>query len=1460
MKLRYILTIGLALALTQGVFARGAEKKGDGNNKPTNKPLLAAGCTPANSLVFIEYNNVRTRVETGGLWWQDRQNSVADYEVPRGSNSFALYAGGLWLAGTDVNGQLKAAVSLFGPGSPNGGVDYYTGPLNVDGTAEIDEARCDAWDRFFPTTKAEVAEFVLYNNSTNEARADLFPNGYEVPQSIREWPGDGLANSTPEDNLLLDDRIAPYVDVNGDGIYDFRDGDYPFYDLGASLNAAISDTNLINDEGVVDCRAPRQDRSESSSRPLFGDRNYWWVFNDKGNLHTESNAPAIGMEIHGQAFAFATNDEVNDMTFYNFELINRSTFTLTDTYFASYVDSDLGNPGDDYVGCDVGRGFGYCYNGDEFDEDFQGQTGYGANPAVIGIDFFEGPFQDADGINNAVGIGPGEALNGLGYFDPTAADPDLRVDNERFGMRRFVYYNIGGGPNGDPNLAIHYYNYMRGIWQNGQLMRHGGNGLNSAGVEEIPTAFMFPGTSDPLYWGTVNEAGVAVEPENKNWTEDNPGGGEDRNPEGDRRFLQSAGPFTLEPGNVNDITVGVVFGQAQSGGRLASLEVAFTADNKAQALFDNCFQVLDGPDAPDLVIQELDQELVMYLQNSQLSNNFNEEYEELDPNIVIADSLAQLIGPDFNRYKFQGYQVFQLRTESNSVNDIVNPSNARLVFQCDIQDDDTTLVNFVFDEGLQANIPMVMVEGANEGIVHSFRVTEDLFATGSATLVNYKTYYYLAIAYATNNYKLYAQDVAPNPVSPLAPASDGQKTPYLASRQAANGTQIRPVAAIPHPPIFESRGTVVNSRYGDLLGVTRWQGSGNGGNGLELTDATVDRLMADKDWEKAKRPTALTYELGASPIDVKIVDPLNVVNGNFFLKFTNEESRNARAGNVLRDTAEWILNLNRSITAESDRDISIENEQLFIDGENTTWGLSVNIGQVPLPGRSSAINNGFIGSSIEFSNPNPITNWLGGVFDQDGPNVFNWILSGSVPDEDDGDARYGDRRNLARDQFYDPREDFESIIDGTWAPYNLVGYGSLVGGTELIRNKVGFSRATVEESKLQYINSMLVVFTPDQSKWTRCPVIETQEELTKSIDGTPWLDVRPAPSIDKNGNPFDTSGLGITAATPLSTLNNFASANEEDANYVSPFGMGWFPGYAINVETGERMNVVYGEDTWYGVDNGADMQWNPTPRLTDQLPGAQETENIWGGKHYTYFFRKTSDFERVDPPIIPANGGGFTFDMVEYDSGERLLNMLRDPALQKFAWQACSWVTVPMLNFGTELLASEVKVNIQVSKPYAFFETNLDDSTFNSNGDFVSVDTSRRYLDNDSRPVYTFSTQGFAVQKGNVDALEDALVDINVVPNPYYAISEYEGSALDNVVKFTNLPQNCNIRIYNMSGTLIRRFNKADPQNFLDWDLNNQAGIPISSGVYLIHVEVPNVGEKILKWFGVTRPVDLDNF
>ena len=42
----------------------------------------------------------------------------------------------------------------------------------------------------------------------------------------------------------------------------------------------------------------------------------------------------------------------------------------------------------------------------------------------------------------------------------------------------------------------------------------------------------------------------------------------------------------------------------------------------------------------------------------------------------------------------------------------------------------------------------------------------------------------------------------------------------------------------------------------------------------------------------------------------------------------------------------------------------------------------------------------------------------------------------------------------------------------------------------------------------------------------------------------------------------------------------------------------------------------------------------------------------------------------------------------------------------------------------------------------------------------------------------------------------------------------------------------------------------------IEWDLKNAKGIPIASGVYLIHIDAPGLGERVIKWFGVNRKFD----
>jgi hypothetical protein len=132
---------------------------------------------------------------------------------------------------------------------------------------------------------------------------------------------------------------------------------------------------------------------------------------------------------------------------------------------------------------------------------------------------------------------------------------------------------------------------------------------------------------------------------------------------------------------------------------------------------------------------------------------------------------------------------------------------------------------------------------------------------------------------------------------------------------------------------------------------------------------------------------------------------------------------------------------------------------------------------------------------------------------------------------------------------------------------------------------------------------------------------------------------------------------------------------------------------------------------------------------------------------------------------------------------------------------------------------------------------------------------------NNNFPMYTFSTEGLGAKTNQNEVAINALDIINVVPNPYYGHSKYEKTRIDNYIKIVNLPVKCSIKIYSVNGVLLKTIKKdTDATTDVLWDLKNDKNIIVSSGLYLIHVDAGELGEKILKWFCVMRPIDLQSY
>lgn len=1360
---KLLISVAFCMALSFNSYAM--INIGGKSHKPAHS-VMSSGCTQDLGATIFYINNVRCRImDEGDMWWNPGTSNPV-YFVPAGGDVNAQFAASLWIGGYDAGNQLKEAAMTY----RQNGEDFWAGPIDTC-THGISVSECEAWDKLFYCTEAEVAQFhTQYPHGTG-------CNNALVPSDILNWPGSGNAAYCESQNL------APYIDVNGDGVYDPAcGGDYPAFNL----------------NGNGDCQ-----------NELYGDACLWWVINDVGNVHSETGSVPIGLEIRCQAFGFETNDAINNMTFYHYQIVNRSSYALYKTYFGFWDDFDLGNGDDNLTGCDVGRKMGYGYAGKPYDPNgagqYAGEPGYLDDPAAVGVVFFQGPVADK-------------------------GDSSCYVKNGLIGMARFCYYNNDFSNQGNPVNQSSYYNYLTGFWIDGTPMTYGGTGYQSS---TTPCHYMFPWTpagalgSNTAVNTDLSGCGTNGIVQNTEWDEIHSG-----NAPGDRRFIESSGPFTLQPGAVNYVIVGCVWDQPGTNGlgNIYPIGLIQQDADLAQGLFNNCFKVVNGPDAPQITAQALNQEIILTLSNPPTSNNYEEHYEERSPTIL----------PPFTDtdYKFQGYEIFQLIDSSVTSSELLDPTKARLIAQCDIQDSVSQIVNYIFNKNLNVNVPTLEVSGANKGIVHSFDIKTDAFQQDNEqNLVNDRPYYFMAIAYGYNNYFPY------NPNGPDTNLTYGQKLPFLQGRLGPGGGAVPVCTVIPTVVNAENFGTVQNSVYGSGVPITRLEGHGNGSNTIELDQNSINYILAN---DTMAHPS---YLPGQGPINVKVVDPLNVVNANFIVKFIPGPQSKIENGTICDSATKWeLIDENTGEVDSSDTTINYQYEQVF-----PQYGISITITNVPFAGGANqeAIDSA---SSLTFANPNQ--NWLSYVASASpGVNPLYWIRSGTAQAAAGQTNPEQDFQSYDAPNNYDPNQYYNQIVKSSWAPYGLCAVSD---ANDYCDNGPGYSPPATPQMNLGVADSIGnaasvdIVFTADRTKWTRCIVLEEQDQKTLAEGDALKLNPRSSFSIDQDGN-YANASMVAEYTDPT------------QPNYISDTAMGWFPGYAINLETGERLNMAYGEDSWLSGDNGRDMKWDPDSIIFSSggSSGAGTyfgVTSVFGGKHYIYVFGDNYNVVNGRNVSIPAYDADKTLHSLYFHE------VLNPSAFPSETWwkervlDDVMWVNIPILNTGHQLLECDATVKLRMETPYdtSYGETFLNSGT--AGNTHVGSTWRNPNPSNNNFPMYSFTTNGSQVSTNNSSAAQNALSLINIVPNPYYAYSGYESNALDTRVRITNLPPVCTISIFTLSGTLITVIQKNNPDTYADWTLMNQYNVPIASGLYLVHVAVPNVGEVTLKWFGVMRPLDLTSY
>ena len=1390
-------------------------------------PAAIATCAYGSARAELDINNVRCLLFDGGDMWWDLV-CCARYEVPRvddpgGIKRNSLYAASIWVSGRELgtNNIFVMAMTY----RPSGNQSYWPGPID-NLTTFTTTARCQVWDKMFKVNRTDVVAFEAKQAANGVHSVD------DVPESILKWPGKGnpyLALQRGYEGINTNYDLARFLDNDHDGIYDPVNGDSP--------------------------QLPG--RTEESSG---ADQCIFWVMNDVGNQkkfsNTTTNSRAIGMEVQTEAFAYSTSDYTNDMTFYRQKLTNKGTTILRDCYFGQWADPDLGYSSDDYVQFNVPRGLAICYNGDDFDE---GVQGYGANPPSVAIDFFKGP----------------------------AADPNDGIDNDRDGVvdelgeliiaSNFVYYNnASDGKVGDPSVAQEYFNYQRSIWKDGTVMtydlKNGTSVLGASivsGGQSFPApkcVFAFPACSDQAVgWGN---GGSPTNPKPLPcWSEETAG-----NPKGDRRMLTNAGAFTLRPGAVNELTIGVVWARTTTGGATGSFNKLLAADDAAQKLFDNDFKILDGPDAPDVEITELDQQLLFTIlpHSSRNGTLTTETYKERDFN-------ARLVDP---YYRFEGYLVYQLFDGSVGFGDLDNPDKAKLIadVSSDIKNGVATIINSEFDETVGAFQQRVKVRGTDQGLIRTFAIDQDQFATGGGSLVNYHKYYYTVLAYGYNG-------------------DSSQQVQYIQGRQNR-----QKYTAIPHKTAPENNGTVLNSKYNQTLDVTRLQGQGNGGVSFDSLNAQDEiEILANN----SKLP--IRYTNGNSPVQVKVYNPKKVVGADLTLRLYGRVSytgdinqfaigdtivstwnsipdtgtliidpilvqkpgigvviaKRTRAGgdatsidlevNMLNDGVGGRFTAAANIVQASPRrftsytflpevffkkgntqqtavctDFQTYDFWRLYEGEEkvdsaarpisflrdqlaTRYGLLISISNFTNPGEFVFTNllNGYLPGSVVFGNrskqwfetiPSPAADAKN--------NPLNWWRQTGIFNPD----------GLGRPGVIEIAGALRHVLDGSFgnygylAPYKTSNYysgGAYPFGSDVIVDSVA-------KASLAHIQNVDIVLTSDQSKWTRCIVIQGDS-------------IRPTGAISQT-YAFQKSRLYSVNAdmTPSNESSLFRG--------IPSRGISYFPGYAIDLDRGIRLNMAFLESAFSDKKNGNNLHW-------DLAPADSSANGNFGGKSYMYVF------------ATPYDGGKRNEYVLDSISKTISIVTTFQRAYAKF-WANCIWtgrLAAPAQG-GVTPLATNARIRLRVAKSYVSYP---DSGGVNGT------------------PTYSFTTNGLQPSVQSREVAKSALDLIRVVPNPYYAYSTYEQSQIDNRIRITNLPTKCQISIFTLSGTLIRQYkvdnstqtgvDQSTFENFnlnkttyLDWDLKTQTGLPIASGAYIMHINAYELGETTVKWFGVMRPTDLD--
>ena len=314
------------------------------------------------------------------------------YQVPKNSGNHTIGNTSFWVGGLNQNNQLCGSAQYYG--GKDFEQDYWPGPLDTLNIS-IDSATSNSYNKVWKVSNTEIEDFILNYNNGNVQNGS-----YTVSDDILTWPAQGQGNYSR--------NLAPFIDHNGDGLYNSYDGDYP---------------------------------------KIKGDQAIYSIYNDMLAPHSSSFTP-MGIEVHLMAYAYGCptilngRNELAYTTFYNYKIINRSSNSYHDVFLGLYsVEGSYKN----FVGSNVGQNYFYFY-GDYY------YNALDINVPAQGFVILRGPkAQPNDGIDN----------DNDGSIDAPQEECKLTSFSEG------IHFDNPDNRINSPHLSYEYYNRLKGKWSDG---------------------------------------------------------------------------------------------------------------------------------------------------------------------------------------------------------------------------------------------------------------------------------------------------------------------------------------------------------------------------------------------------------------------------------------------------------------------------------------------------------------------------------------------------------------------------------------------------------------------------------------------------------------------------------------------------------------------------------------------------------------------------------------------------------------------------------------------------------------------------------------------------------------------------------------------------------------------------------------------------------------------------------